>query len=190
MLAVLVAALLLLLTVAGAWALLGQREQGGGQGAGRNEQAVGGGPQKSQEGGAGKEVQNPSGGPGAQEGAQQEDQAPAPPLEGAERLVFDLYYQESFNRVDASWAYLSERLQNEIGSPERWAEREGIYTFTYMEFTSLPVARAVGDTAEVTFEVRLDHTWGSESLSGTWVCVNEGGEWKLDRLENAQTVRV
>jgi hypothetical protein len=38
--------------------------------------------------------------------------------------------------------------------------------------------------------VRLDHTWGSESLSGTWVCVNEGGEWKLDRLENAQTVRV
>ena len=92
--------------------------------------------------------------------------------------------------MDATWAYLSERLQNEIGSPERWAEREDIYTFTYMEFTSMPVARAVGDTAEVTFEVRLDHTWGSESLSGTWVCVNEGGEWKLDRLENAQTVRV
>jgi serine/threonine-protein kinase len=193
MLAVLVAALLLLLTVAGAWALLGQEEQGGGQGAGRNEQAAGGGPQKSQEGsgkGAGEEVQNPSGGSGASEGAKQEDQAPAPPLEGAERLVFNLYYQESFNRVDASWAYLSERLQNEIGSPERWAEREDIYTFTYMEFTSMPVARAVGDTAEVTFEVRLDHTWGSESLSGTWVCVNEGGEWKLDRLENAQTVRV
>jgi serine/threonine-protein kinase len=193
MLAVLVATLLLLLTVAGAWALLGQEEQGGGQGAGRNEQAAAGGPQKSQEGsgkGAGEEAQNPSDGSGASEGAQQEDQTPAPPLEGAERLVFNLYYQESFNRVDASWAYLSERLQNEIGSPERWAEREDIYTFTYMEFTSLPVARAVGDTAEVTFEVRLDHTWGSESLSGTWVCVNEGGEWKLDRLENAQTVRV
>jgi eukaryotic-like serine/threonine-protein kinase len=193
MLAVLVAALLLLLTVAGAWALLGQREQGGGQGAGRNEQAAGGGPQKSQEGsgkGAGEEVRNPSGGAGDSQGAQQEDQAPAPSPEEAERLVFNLYYQESFNRVDASWAYLSERLQNEIGSPERWAEREDIYTFTYMEFTSLPVARAVGDTAEVTFEVRLDHTWGSESLSGTWVCVNEGGEWKLDRLENAQSVRV
>ena len=41
---------------------------------------------------------------------------------------------------------------------------------------------------EVTFEVRLDHTWGSELLSGTWVCVNEGGEWKLDRLENERTV--
>jgi hypothetical protein len=105
----------------------------------------------------------------------------------AEKVVYNLYYQESFNRVGASWAYLSERLQNEIGSPERWAEREDIYTFTYMEFTSYPVARTAGDTAEVTFEVRLDHTWGSESLSGTWVCVNEGGEWKLDRLENAQT---
>jgi eukaryotic-like serine/threonine-protein kinase len=193
---VVVSLLLLLLTVAGVWALLGQEEQGGGtpgQGAGRNEQAAGGGPQKSKEvpgKGAGEVVQNPSGGSRSSDGAQKENQAPAPPLVRAERVVYNLYYQESFNRVDASWAYLSERLQNEIGSPERWAEREDIYTFTYMEFTSYPVARAVGDTAEVTFEVRLDHTWGSESLSGTWVCVNEGGEWKLDRLENAQTVRV
>jgi eukaryotic-like serine/threonine-protein kinase len=197
MLAVLVAALLLLLlTVAGAWALLGQEEQGGGtprQGAGPNEQAEGGGAQKSKEEpgkGAGEGVRNSSGGSGSSDGAQEENQAPAPALVRAEKVVYNLYYQESFNRVDASWAYLSERLQNEIGSPERWAEREDIYTFTYMEFTSYPVARAVGDTAEVTFEVRLDHTWGSESLSGTWVCVNEGGEWKLDRLENAQTVRV
>jgi eukaryotic-like serine/threonine-protein kinase len=197
MLAVLVASLLLLLlTVAGVWALLGQEEQGGGtpgQGAGQAAQAGGGGPQKSKEEpgkGAGEEVRNPSGGSESSDGAQKENQAPAPPLVRAERVVYNLYYQESFNRVDASWAYLSERLQNEIGSPERWAEREDIYTFTYMKFTSYPVARAVGDTAEVTFEVRLDHTWGSESLSGTWVCVNEGGEWKLDRLENAQTVRV
>src|SRR5215203_5761744 len=197
MLASLLAALLLLLlTVAGIWALLGQEEQGGrtpGQGAGGNEQAGGGGPQKSKEEpgkGAGEAVRNPSGGSGSSDGTQGENPAPAPPLVRAERVVYNLYYQESFNRVDASWAYLSERLQNEVGSPEQWAEREDIYTFTYMEFTSYPVARAVGDTAEVTFEVRLDHTWGSESLSGTWVCVNEGGEWKLDRLENARTVRV
>jgi hypothetical protein len=192
MLAALVAALLiLLLTVAGTWALLGQ--QGGGTSGPGGEQAAGGGPQKSQEEpgkGGGEEVKNPSGGAGSSESTQKENQAPAPQLVRAERVVYDLYYQESFNRVDASWAYLSERLQNEIGSPERWAEREDIYTFTYMKFTSYPVARAVGDTAEVAFEVRLDHTWGSESLSGTWVCVNEGGEWKLDRLENAQTVPV
>ena len=123
-------------------------------------------------------------------GSSEENQAPAPPLAEAEKAVFDLYYQESFARVDESWAHLSRRLQNEIGSPEQWAEREDIYTFTYMRFTSLPVARTVGDTAEVTFEVRLDHTWGSELLSGTWVCVNEGGEWKLDRLENEKTVPV
>jgi len=195
MLAVLVAALLLLLlTVAGAWALFGQEEQQGGrtpgQGADRNEQAKAPGPQKSEEesgNGVNEAAQNNSGGPGSSDGALEENQAPAPPLVRAEKVVYNLYYQESFNRVGASWAYLSERLQNEIGSPERWAEREDIYTFEYMAFTSYPVARPAGDTAEVTFEVRLDHTWGSESLSGTWVCVNEGGEWKLDRLENAQT---
>ncbi len=198
MLAVLVAALLLLLlTVAGAWALFGQEEQQGGrtpgQGADRNEQAKAPGPQKSEEesgNGVNEAAQNNSGGPGSSDGAPEENQAPAPPLVRAEKVVYNLYYQESFNRVGASWAYLSERLQNEIGSPERWAEREDIYTFEYMAFTSYPVARPAGDTAEVTFEVRLDHTWGSESLSGTWVCVNEGGEWKLDRLENAQTVPV
>ena len=196
MLAVLVAALLLLaLSVAGAWALFGQEQQQGGstpgQGEDRNEQAKAPGPQKSEEesgDGANEAARSNPGGSGSSEGAQEENQAPAPPLVSAEEVVFDLYYQMSFNRVDVTWDYLSERLQDEIGSPEQWAEREDIYTFTYMKFTSYPVARDAGDTAEVTFEVRLDHTWGSESLSGTWVCVNEGGEWKLDRLENAQTV--
>jgi serine/threonine-protein kinase len=196
-LAVLVAALLLLLlTGVGAWALFGQEEQGGrssGQGAGQDERAKAAGPQnpKDEPGkGANEAAQNPSGNSGSSDGASEENQAPAPPLAQAEEVVFDLYYQESFRRVDATWALLSQRLQNEIGSPERWAEREDIYTFTYMEFTLAPVARAAGDTAEVTFEVRLDHTWGSESLSGRWVCVNEGGEWKLDRLENERTVPV
>jgi eukaryotic-like serine/threonine-protein kinase len=57
-----------------------------------------------------------------------------------------------------------------------------------MEFTSYPAATVSGDTAEVDFEVRLDHTWGSELQSGTWVCVVEDGEWKLDRLENEETI--
>jgi tRNA A-37 threonylcarbamoyl transferase component Bud32 len=112
---------------------------------------------------------------------------PALPPDQAERAVFDMYYQMSFARVAASWAYLSQRLQNKIGSVEQWAEQEDIYTFTYMRFTSYPTATISGDTAEVTFEVRLDHTWGSELLSGTWVCVVENGEWKLDRLENERT---
>ena len=109
---------------------------------------------------------------------------PALPLQGAEQAVFDMYYQESFARAEESWSFLSSRLQSEIGSVDQWAEQEDIYTFTYMEFTSYPAAAASGRSAEVAFEVRLDHTWGSELLSGTWVCVVENGEWKLDHLEN------
>lgn len=192
MLAILmIALLLLLLTVAGAWALLGQGEPGNNtQDAGRQEQA-GASKQEPKENPKPEEAaaQKPSAGESRPEGGvPEENPAPAPPLAEAEKAVYDLYYQESFARVGASWAFLSQRLQNEIGSPERWAEQEDIYTFTYMEFISYPVARAVGEEAEVTFEVRLDHTWGSELLSGTWVCVNEGGEWKLDRLENERTV--
>jgi hypothetical protein len=195
MLAVLVAALLLFLcAVAGAWALFGQGEQGGRtptQNAGSGERGMAAGGQNAKEkSGAKAPAQNNPGGAGSPDGAQKGDQPPAPPLAAAGDAVYDLYVQESFRRVDATWALLSDRLQNEIGSPERWAEREDIYTFTYMEFTSLPEASAAGDTAEVTFEARLDHTWGSESLSGTWVCVNQDGEWKLDRLQNAQRVRV
>ena len=113
---------------------------------------------------------------------------PALPLEGAEQAVFDMYYEMSFATPEPSYALLSERLQNEIGSPEQWAEQEDIYSFTYMEFTEYPTATPSGETAEVAFEVRLDRTYGSELLSGTWVCVVEDGEWRLDRLENEQTV--
>ena len=116
-----------------------------------------------------------------------EDPGPAPPLQRAERVVFDMYVNQSYQRVDATWTVLSERLQDEVGSPQRWAEQQDLYTFTYMDYISPPAATASEDTARVTFEARLDHTWGSEILSGTWVCVVEGGEWKLDRLENEET---
>ncbi len=116
-----------------------------------------------------------------------ETPGPVPPPAEAEQAVFDLYYEESFQRAETSFALLSERLQSEVGSPEQWAQQEDLYTFTYMYFTQLPQATVSGDTAEVTFTVRLDHTWGRELLSGTWVCVVEDGEWKLDRLENERT---
>jgi hypothetical protein len=122
---------------------------------------------------------NPSGGGGAEE-----PQEPAPPLKEAERAVFDMYVDQSYQRVDATWAALAGRLQEEIGSKEQWAEQEDLYTFTYMRYLSPPEATASGEKARVAFEARLDHTWGSEILSGTWVCVNEDGEWKLDRLED------
>ena len=99
-----------------------------------------------------------------------------------------MYVQEYYQTPQTSWAYLSQRLQDEVGSPERWAEREGIYNLYYVYFTALPRASASGDEAEVVFEVRLDRETGKEILSGTWVCVVEGGEWKLDRLEDERTV--
>ena len=191
-----IALLIVLLTAAGAWALLGPTDQEANtrnQNAGGQEQGEAAGSQKESKQEPAKEAgtadQKPQENANSS-GGTQETQAPAPPLAKAEQTVYDLYYDMSFNRVDSTWAMLSPRLQEKIGSPEQWERQEDIYTFTYMEFTSYPVARAVGDTAEVTFVVRLDHTWGSESLSGTWVCVNEDGEWKLDRLENAQRTPV
>jgi eukaryotic-like serine/threonine-protein kinase len=196
-LAVLVIALLImLLAAAGAWALLGQGNgdtNTSAHNAGGQQDKVAGPQKEAEQGqaqGAGGVDQKPSENANPSGATPQENQAPAPPLANAEQTVYDLYYEMSFNNVNGTWAMLSPRLQEEIGSPEQWEQQEDINTFTYMEFTSYPVARAAGDTAEVTFVVRLDHTWGSESLSGTWVCVNEEGEWKLDRLENAQKTPV
>jgi hypothetical protein len=190
-LAVLVIALFALLAALGAWALLSGGDQNSntqGQNAGRQEQGKAAAPQKAEgekpTNGAGGAAQNPSG------GVQEQNQAPAPPLADAQQTVYDLYYQMSFNNVDATWALLSPRLQDEIGSPAQWEQQQDIYSFKYMKFTSYPKASAAGDTAEVTFEVRLDRTSGSEYLSGTWVCVNDDGEWKLDELENERTVPV
>ena len=195
--ALVIALLIVLLAAAGAWALLG-REDGNtntnAQNAGGQQQGKAAGPQKEAKQepaqGAGGAEQKPSENANPPGGASQENQAPAPPLANAEQTVYDLYYDMSFNNVNGTWAMLSPRLQEEIGSPEQWEQQEDIYTFTYMRFVSYPAARAAGDTAEVTFVVKLDQTWGSQSLSGTWVCVNQDGQWKLDRLENARRTPV
>jgi eukaryotic-like serine/threonine-protein kinase len=198
MLAVLVAALLLLvLAGAGAWALLAQDSaertgQTSDPASGRQEQAGAAKqqePDREPEGeAAGGTDDKPSGDSGSSGDASQPEAGPVPPPDKAERAVFNMYVQESFQTPQTSWAYLSERLQNEVGSPARWAQQEQIYTLYYVYFTRYPEATASGDTAEVGFEVRLDRDTGKKRLSGTWVCVNEGGEWKLDRLENEKTV--
>ncbi len=190
-----VALVALLLVGAGAWAVLGPNA--GEEAAAPQQQNAG------QESGAGpsqKKAQKPESPQETADGNQaatgkpqkpetpEEKPAPALPPEQAEQAVFDMYYEMSFATPATSWAFLSERLQNEIGSVEQWAEQEDIYTFEYMDFEGYqyPQATISGNEAEVEFQVRLDHTWGSELLSGTWVCVNEGGEWKLDRLEGEE----
>ncbi len=178
----------LLLIVAGAlaWAMLLRPDGGtttqtsnGGEQARGSDTNRGTENRSEPEGGpSGGTAGDPSGGGAA------EEPEPAPPLREAERAVFDMYVDQSYQNVDATWDALSGRLQEEIASRERWAEQEDLYTFEYMEYISVPEATASGEKTRVAFEARLDHEWGSEILSGTWVCVNEGGEWKLDRLED------
>ena len=134
---------------------------------------------------AARRAENPGGNVAAVNAPDEEPaEEPALPPEQAEQAVFDMYVEESYQTPETSWAYLSERLQREVGSPEQWAEQEQIYDLYYVYFTQYPSATVFGETAEVTFEVRLDRSAGQELLSGTWVCVVEDGEWKLDRLEN------
>jgi serine/threonine protein kinase len=177
-------ALLLLLAGVVAWAVLGPdggtiQTANDGQQARISDADQGTENRAEPEGGpSGETTEDPSGGGAA------DVSEPSPPLKEAEKAVYDMYVDQSYQEVDATWAALSGRLQEEIGSRERWAQQEDLYTFEYMEYISLPEARASGASARVTFDARLDHTWGSEMLSGTWVCVNEGGEWKLDRLED------
>ena len=182
------AMLLLLLAGAAAWAMLGsgnEPTEPANGGAGEQRQAAA--PQ--QEPNEDPAGQDPAAGGGAGDGQGGETQDPAstPPLQRAEEAVFNMYVNQSYQRVDATWAVLSSRLQDEIGSPDQWAEQEDLYTFEYMEYITVPAAAAAGDEARVSFEARLDHTWGSEILSGTWVCVVENGQWKLDRLEDEET---
>jgi serine/threonine-protein kinase len=108
---------------------------------------------------------------------------PAPPPSEAERAVFDMYVKASYQNIDAVWAYLSQRLKDEVGSRERWAEQERLNTLRYVYFVRMPSAEVSGDTAKVRFQVREDRTGEpSKLVTGTWECVNENGEWKLDRL--------
>jgi tRNA A-37 threonylcarbamoyl transferase component Bud32 len=178
--------LLVALTAAGAWAVLGDRLGGDMTGpieriSEPQRETPESPPSLRSEDGRGVLAENTP--------TQEPTEEPALPPEAAEQAVFDMYYEMSFARPETSFAFLSERLQREVGSTAQWAEQEDIYSFTYMEFTEYPNATASGETAEVAFAVRLDRTYGSELLSGTWVCVVEDGEWRLDRLENEQSVQ-
>ncbi len=184
------AALLLLLVVAVAWAMLGPdggtaetangEQQARVSDAGRETEEA---PAEPDGAPSGETAENPSGGGENPEGGAE----PALPLKQAERVVYQLYIDESYRETQTTWDALSSRLRGEIGSPQEWAQRERINTFTDMYYIQVPKAVAAGDEAEVRFEAELFREEGSEILSGTWVCVNEDGEWKLDRLEDKKS---
>jgi len=110
-----------------------------------------------------------------------------PPLTTAEKAVFDVYIKASYRNFDAAWAYLSQRKQNEEGSKERWVERQKFNDLWYVDFPQMPKASVSDDEARVTFKLEETHSADKRVTTGTWVCVNEGGEWKLDRLETEST---
>ena len=115
---------------------------------------------------------------------------PVPPPSAAEKAVYDMYVEASYQNPNRVWPYLSQRLQKEVGSPEQWAKQEQLDRLWYVYFVQMPKAEVSGDTAEVTFQVREIRTGEVRLVSGTWECVNEGGEWKLDRLENVSRTPV
>jgi len=107
---------------------------------------------------------------------------PAPPPSRAEDAVFDMYVQASYQDPNKVWPYFSRRFQDEEGPPERWAQKEQLSTLSYVYFVQMPSAELSGDKAKVRFQVRETRSGGPKLVSGTWECVNEDGEWKLDRL--------
>ena len=123
MAAVLGALLLLLLTGAGVWALLAS---GDGTNAASNpgnnerEQAAANPPEERADGQADQPSgQQPSNEAGSNTSGGGSDAAPAegdaPPLAEAEQAVFDMYVEQSYQTPETSFAYLSERLKNEVG---------------------------------------------------------------------------
>jgi hypothetical protein len=98
-----------------------------------------------------------------------------------------MYVKASYRNIDAVWAHLSKRLQSDVGSKERWAEQQRIGTLWYVYFTQMPKAEVTGNMAKVGFKVRETRTGETRLVTGTWECVNEGGEWKLDRLVDEKT---
>jgi hypothetical protein len=76
---------------------------------------------------------------------------------------------------------LSSRYQDEVGSIGEWESR--YESVSFVRYSQSPQATLDGDEARVDFTADLTRTDGTETVSGTWIAVNEDGEWKLDRLE-------
>jgi serine/threonine-protein kinase len=146
---------------------------------------------------------------GSEEPAQEEpDPAPVTPPEGpggddggsgnasgeslsgsdAERTVEEVYRAAAAGDYESSYGLLSSRFQSEVaGSPENWAAT--FDTLERISFVQGPQATVSGGTAEVTGETRAVHTDRTELNAGSWILVQEDGQWKLDGV-NVQTRQV
>ncbi len=202
------AILFLVLIAAGAWVFTGSGGDGGASdssgssgsgGSARQQEPAGGGDSSGEGQGSGnsgnEDAQNQSedsqngdaqsGGSqneGSQNDAAQESApGPLPPTEEAASVVYDMYVALPFGSFDESWGYLSSRYQDEVGSVEEWQSR--YESVSYVTYPQTPQATLDGDEARVSFTAELTRPDGPETVSGTWIAVNQDGEWKLDRLE-------
>lgn len=111
-----------------------------------------------------------------------EETAPAPPVDTADDVVFEMYVAATENDYEGSWNRLSSRYQEEeIGSLEEWEQRQS--SLTGLTVTQEFVAQSAGEgKAKVTFQTEETRDGVTMSVSGVWTTVNEDGEWKLDRF--------
>ncbi|MBA2442388.1 MAG: protein kinase [Rubrobacter sp.] len=106
----------------------------------------------------------------------------------AERTVEEVYRAAAAGDYESSYGLLSSRFQSEVaGSPENWAAT--FDTLERISFVQGPQATVSGGTAEVTGETRAVHTDRTELNAGSWILVQEDGQWKLDGV-NVQTRQV
>lgn len=112
-----------------------------------------------------------------------EDTGPLPPTEEAGSVVFDYYVALAEGRFDDAWANLSSDYQEELGGTVGdLEEQESSLNGVFFE-EGVPQATLDGREARVDFSVGETRGGTTQEISGTWVSVNEDGEWKLDRLE-------
>jgi len=117
-------------------------------------------------------------------GEQEQPSAPAPPLEEAANNVYEVYVANAENRFADSWALLSPRYQEEIGSLEEWTRQNEPITEVSLS-GGITAEGGENGTARVPVEGTEFRTDGDRQISGTWIVVNENGEWRLDRFEGA-----
>lgn len=174
--AVLLAAAALIMLLVLAWAAM--TALNGGESSNTAEEPAG---QRAQDGGRDA---GDAGGPGAEEttASAPEETVPAPPVDTADDVVFDMYVLATENDFEGSWELLSSRYQEEeVGSLEEWESRQ--VSLTGLAVTQEFVARPAGeDQARVSFETQETRDGVTETVGGVWICVNEDGEWRLDRF--------
>ena len=112
-----------------------------------------------------------------------EETEPAPPVDTADDVVFDMYVKATENDFEGSWNLLSSRYQEEeVGSLEEWEARQ--IPLTGLVVTEEFAAQPAGENeAEVTFQTQETRDGVVQNVSGIWTVINEDGEWRLDSFQ-------